>query len=194
MQGSPCKSTHFGGSIIGSWKIYNVAIESQGAIQDDFLFWAWWWHSKWYWKGVRFVGVDVTVFFFYLNSIIFCLFLLLYKSCSGRVREEEKSIYQNSQILNWSSSSLPATHCPSPTINFQSLSLLLLSYIWPVGLLIYAYTCLQFSVLWSILQNTALWMLFMYWYLPHLVDEGINSLRAGFMYTIKQATEVSYIK
>lgn len=83
---------------------------------------------------------------------------------------------------------------PSPTINFQSLSLLLLSYIWPVGLLIYAYTCLQLSVLWSILQNTALWMLFMYWYLPHLVDEGINSLRAGFMYTIKQATEVSYIK
>lgn len=50
-------------------------------------------------RGSGLLGLMLQ-YFFYLNSIIFCLFLLLYKSCSGRVREEEKSIYQNSQILN----------------------------------------------------------------------------------------------
>ena len=138
-------------------------------------------------------GWCYSIFFTWTLSFFVC-FCYCIKVVVG---EWERKRNQSIRILRfWTKVlllCLPLT-APSPTINFQSLSLLLLSYIWPVGLLIYAYTCLQLSVLWSILQNTALWMLFMYWYLPHLVDEGINSLRAGFMYTIKQATEVSYIK
>ena len=62
------------------------------------------------WKGVKFIGVDITALSLHLNFYHFCLFWI-YRRYSERVKEK-KLIHQNFQILNQSIFSLPATHCP----------------------------------------------------------------------------------
>ena len=59
-----------------------------------------WFRHCGYQKGVRYVEVDVTLVFFILELHYFCLFLLVCKRYSERLREEEKSIHWNSQVLN----------------------------------------------------------------------------------------------